>query len=99
MHDTFIREGNDLVTKLTISLGQALCGFEIQIPFLGGETRLLRSSNIITPGQMMRVPGSGMPISKEPGKKGDLIVKLDIRFPTSLSADEKIRLNDVLRSK
>lgn len=40
--------------------------------------------------------GLGMPISKEPGKFGDLKVKFDAVFPAQLSEDQKKKLKDIL---
>ncbi|KAK2941069.1 putative Chaperone protein DnaJ [Blattamonas nauphoetae] len=97
-HPIFRREGNDLYMKQTLTLQQSLCGFEITIPFLNGETRRLSSSNIITPGQTMAIAGSGMPNSKVASQKGNLIVTFDVKFPTSLTMEEKALLLRALPS-
>lgn len=112
-HPYLVRDGNNLISHQTISLQQALCGFDIDIPFLCGETRHIHNTKIISPPPVnsyssssslpstctIRLYGEGMPISKEPGKKGDLIVVFDIRFPTSLTQNEKDALSSVLRGK
>lgn len=41
------------------------------------------------------LPGEGMPISKEPGRKGDLVVEFDVQFP-ALSDDQKAKLKGIL---
>ena len=43
-----------------------------------------------------RYPGLGMPKSKKPGERGDFVVGVKIRFPASLSADQKQKLREVL---
>ncbi|KAH7823926.1 putative Hsp40 [Monocercomonoides exilis] len=106
-HAYLIRDGNDLHCKQAISLSQALCGFDIHVPFLGGDTRRITSamvepanpSQITKPGSRIRIVGGGMPISKMPGRKGDFIVDLEIRFPTSLTENEKIQVQQILRGK
>ncbi len=41
------------------------------------------------PGYTKKVPGEGMPITKNPVQKGDLVIEFDIEFPTSLTPDRK----------
>lgn len=40
--------------------------------------------------------GEGMPISKEPGKKGNMVVEVEVVFPKHLSAQQKATLREVL---
>ncbi|KAH7823108.1 putative Hsp40 [Monocercomonoides exilis] len=98
-HSTFVRDGNDLHCKQTIPLSMALCGFELPLPFLAGGTRTVRSAGVVRPGQKIVLHEGGMPISKEPGRYGDLIVEFDVRFPTQLSTDEKRQLSMLLSGK
>jgi DnaJ family protein B protein 4 len=37
-----------------------------------------------------------MPISKKPGERGDFVVKYNVKFPTSLTAEQKRRLAEIL---
>jgi DnaJ family protein B protein 4 len=48
------------------------------------------------PGYEERFPGLGMPISKKPNERGDMVVKVNVKFPTSLTAAQKEVLRDVL---
>ena len=36
-HDTYKREGNNLVYRMTVNLRQALCGFKFKLPSLDGK--------------------------------------------------------------
>lgn len=102
------------MTNVTISLAQALCGFEMRIPLLLGEEvpikisdvtssvavpRLGNSNRFRSPERRITVPGKGMPLSKSPGQRGDLIVQLHVRMPTSLTASEKQELWRILANK
>lgn len=98
-HPTFTRDGNDLITKQTIPLSLALCGFDLPIPFLAGGTKTVSSRSIIRPGDKLFLPNEGMPLSKDPRKFGDLIINFDVRFPTSLTNDEKMKLFSILDGK
>lgn len=38
----------------------------------------------------------GMPISKQPGKKGDMIIHFDVKFPRSIPEDKRRRIAELL---
>mmetsp|Transcript_20458 Transcript_20458/g.37142 ORF Transcript_20458/g.37142 Transcript_20458/m.37142 type:complete len:367 (+) Transcript_20458:130-1230(+) len=95
-HDRFVREGDDLHYRIKLNIADALCGFSRDIVMLDTKPRIKRLnqktpvSNITT----KVIAGEGMPISKQPGKKGDLIVTYDVEFPKEELTDdqkEKIR--------
>jgi DnaJ family protein B protein 4 len=92
-HDTFQREHNDLITTVKISLVEALTGASSKkiITFLDGRRLQVPTPfGIVKPGQETKIPGEGMPIRKEgTTKKGDLIVKWEVVFPTSLNSQQK----------
>lgn len=98
-HQLYVRDGNDLHVKWTISLAQALCGFEQTIPFLNNETRVISSREILRPGSTITIPNQGMPLSRQPDQRGSLIVKIEIRFPTHVTMEEKKYLWQILSSK
>lgn len=90
-HDTFERQGDNLVKTVNITLKQALCGVNVNVVTL--DKRRLRipiTENTIHPGYIHRVRGEGMPISKTNGAKyGDLLIKFNISFPQKLNDDQK----------
>ena len=83
-HPQFKRDGADIRHTVRISLREALCGCTISIPTLTGERVTQRISEIIKPTTTKRIPGQGLPHSKEPNRRGDLIIGFDIKFPDSL---------------
>jgi len=83
--DVFQRAGNDLSAKLEITLAEALTGFHrVVLQHLDGRGIELRHpqvpGQILRPGEVLRVPGEGMPIKKSEAK-GDLYLVVDVRFP------------------
>ncbi|KAG6527916.1 hypothetical protein ZIOFF_010051 [Zingiber officinale] len=88
-HPLFSREGNDLVTTQKISLAEALTGYTAHLTTLDGRSLTIPISKVIHPGYEEVVPGEGMPIPKDPSRKGNLRIKFDIKFPTRLTADQK----------
>lgn len=81
-----------------MSLADALCGTTLRVPTLDGRTLTIPVTEVISPGYVKVVPGEGMPISKQPGKKGDLHVKFNVTFPSQLSEDKKRQLRAALGS-
>ncbi|KAH0678102.1 hypothetical protein KY284_019187 [Solanum tuberosum] len=95
-HDVFKRDGNDLVINQKISLVDALAGKTINLTALDGRELTIPITDVVKPGHEQKIPNEGMPISKEPGKKGNLRIKFEVKFPSRLSADQKCDIRRVL---
>lgn len=95
-HEVFKRDGSDLVVIQKISLAEALGGSTLSIPLLNGKTLSVPLTEVIYPGYEKVVPKEGMPIAKEHGKKGNLRIKFDIKFPTRLSTDQRTSIKKIL---
>lgn len=90
-HQHFTREGDDLVTRCSITVQQALCGFKMTLDGVDGEAVVVSTSDgkVISPGQSIRVAGRGMPNQKT-GKRGDAVVIFkDITFPLRVSEKQR----------
>ncbi|XP_022887732.1 dnaJ homolog subfamily B member 4-like [Olea europaea var. sylvestris] len=94
-HPIFKRNSNDLVVNRKISLLDALTGKTLNLTTLDGRVLTITVSNIVKPGHEMVIQNEGMPISKEPGKNGDLKIKFDVKFPSRLTAEQKSDLRRV----
>ncbi|ORX82664.1 DnaJ-domain-containing protein [Basidiobolus meristosporus CBS 931.73] len=89
-HPTFKRESEHLVMNLDIDIVEALTGFTKTVQSLDGRTIAITNRTPVTsPGQELRISGEGMPISKQPGRKGDLVVRVNVRFPAALTTSQK----------
>jgi len=95
-HPVFTREGNDLVTTQKISLVEALTGYTAQLTSLDGRSITIPISNVIHPGYEEVVAREGMPIPKDPTKKGNLRIKFDIKFPKYLNGEQKAGIKRLL---
>ena len=95
-HDHFTRNGNDLKYEAKISLKQALCGGKINVPRIDGKPLKVTLDKVISPGTEKRFSNEGMPISKQHGKRGDLVVCYKIVFPTEFSDKDVKTLKGVL---
>ncbi|KAJ0976367.1 hypothetical protein J5N97_018332 [Dioscorea zingiberensis] len=94
-HDRFRREGNDLHTTVTISLVQALVGFEKTIQHLDEYLVEIGSKGITKPKEVRKFKSEGMPLHLS-NKKGDLYVTFEVLFPKSLTEDQKTQIKAVL---
>jgi DnaJ family protein B protein 4 len=95
-HGKFKRDGNDLVMVHKIPLADALTGCTISLTTLDGRSLSIAMPDIIPPRYEKVLPKEGMPIAKEPGKRGNLRIKFDIKFPTRLSDEQKSGIRKLL---
>ncbi|KAF3529789.1 hypothetical protein DY000_02043635 [Brassica cretica] len=88
-HAVFKRDGNDLVITQKIPLVEALTGYTAQVTTLDGRTLTVPVNNVISPSYEEVVKGEGMPIPKDPSKKGNLRIKFNVKFPSRLTTEQK----------
>jgi molecular chaperone DnaJ len=82
----FRKEGKNLITELNIKLTDAVLGAKYTLKTLDGDIELKVPEGAEF-GQILRIRGKGVPISSE--KRGDLLVKLNIKIPSRLSGKAK----------
>lgn len=95
-HDHYKRDGNNLKYRAKISLKQALCGTTTEVPLIDKCLHPLELEEIINPDTVRVIGGEGMPITKQVGCRGDMIVNFDIKFPTDLPPDSLQNLRSIL---
>lgn len=83
-HKIWKREGNDLVTTHEIKLTDALLGVKHTIDGLDGKIEIDVPAGAST-GEILRVRSRGVPHIHDKGKRGDVLVKLNILMPKKLS--------------
>lgn len=94
-HATFIRNGADLHFKKTLTLKESLCGTQFQFEHLNGKNLTLNVTNaIIFPGGRKIFPNMGMP--KKDKTVGNLVIEFDVKFPETLTPEQKQQLSDIL---
>ncbi|XP_061341531.1 uncharacterized protein LOC133287868 isoform X5 [Gastrolobium bilobum] len=95
-HSVFTRDGNDLVVTQKVSLAEALTGYTVRLTTLDGRVLTIPISNVIHPNYEEVVPKEGMPIAKDPSKRGNLRIKFNIKFPTRLTSEQKAGIKKLL---
>lgn len=88
-HPELIRDENDLIYNLLLTVPQAVLGDSVEIPTLDGKARINIKPGT-QPGTRLRLRGKGLPAVSGYGYgKGDIIVNVSIYIPETLSKDEK----------
>uniref|UniRef100_A0A7C8ZJZ6 J domain-containing protein n=2 Tax=Opuntia streptacantha TaxID=393608 RepID=A0A7C8ZJZ6_OPUST len=95
-HGVYRRDGNDLIVDQEITLLEALTGKDLELATLDGRNLIIPVIDTIKPGHEMIIPNEGMPISKEPPKRGNLRIKFDVKYPSRLTEEQKADLRRVL---
>lgn len=95
-HDVYKRDSNDLLMKEKVSLAEALGGNTVHLKTLDGRDLSIPVTEIVSPGYELVVAREGMPIAKEPGNRGDLKIKFEVRFPTRLTPEQRAGLKSTL---
>ena len=89
-HNTFVRDGNDLIYNLLLDFPTAALGGEIEIPTIEGTKLKVKLENGTQPGKTLRLRGKGLPAVQGYGNgKGDLVVNISVYVPKTLSREEK----------
>ena len=81
-------EGYDLYMVHELKLSEAVLGTSISVPTLDGKKLSLKIPPGTKPGTKMRMSGRGLPHMKG-NRKGDLFVKIQIKMPKQLTAEQK----------
>ena len=74
-----IRNGNDLIYNLLISVATAAQGGTVEVPTIGGKARVNIAAGT-QPGKVLRLRGKGLPSVNGYGK-GDLLVNVNVFIP------------------
>ncbi len=96
-HHELHRNGNDLYVESELSVLQAVLGDEIDVPTLNGKAKLKIPPGT-QPGKLFRLKGLGVPSIGGYGR-GDLIVKANVKIPTSLSEREQKILEEWAKAR
>ncbi|XP_023693580.1 dnaJ homolog subfamily B member 11-like [Paramormyrops kingsleyae] len=97
-HPVFERRGDDLYTNVTISLLEALMGFEMDIAHLDGHKVHIARDRITKPGAKLWKKGEGLPNFDNNNIRGSLIVTFDVEFPREqFDEPQKAGIRQLLR--
>lgn len=96
-HPELIRDENDLVYNLLLSIPMAALGSTVEIPTIDGKAKVKIEPGT-QPGKVLRLRGKGLPSVNGYGN-GDLLVNVSVYIPETLSKDEKNALEKMQDSE
>lgn len=88
MPDGYERKGNNIYYDQPVDLYTAVLGGETVVDTIAGKAKLNIPAGT-SGGKLFRLGGMGMPEFRNPSKKGDLFVRIQIQVPKKLSREEK----------
>jgi len=96
-HSQFERRGDDLYTNVTISLVDALSGFEMDVEHLDGHLVHVSREKITWPGARIRKKGEGMPNYENNNLFGTMYITFDVAFPKGeITEEDKQKISQML---
>ncbi|MFZ5800090.1 MAG: molecular chaperone DnaJ [Candidatus Omnitrophota bacterium] len=94
-HPIFTRDGNDIQTEIGLSFVTAALGGEMEVPTLSGDVRMKIPPGTQS-GRVFRLRDKGMP-DVHGFRRGDELVRVMIRVPENLTAEQRRILNEYAR--
>ncbi len=88
-HPVFRRQDSDLYCEIPVDLYTAILGGEVEVPTPDGGKVWLKIPPETQSGRTFRLRGQGMPELRNPQRRGDLYVKVNVRLPQNLTPREK----------
>lgn len=85
-HPDLIREGNDLIYNLFISIPDAVLGTQAEIPTVDNNVKINIEPGT-QPGRILRLRGKGLPEVNGYGR-GDLLVNVNVWIPKATTKEE-----------
>jgi molecular chaperone DnaJ len=86
-HDFYVREENNLIGQVDISISQAALGSVIRVPTLDSEEEIKIPAGT-QPGHVFKLRGKGVKDLHGYGR-GDIYIKVNVRIPEHLKKEEK----------
>lgn len=91
-HEIFERQGDDLFTEIPVKFTLATLGGTIEVPTLQGKASLKVPAGTAS-GTTFRLKGRGMPHLRG-GATGDQLIRLHVEVPSSLTAEQRRKLEE-----
>ncbi len=85
--ENLVRDGNDLIYRLFISIPQATLGTTSEIPTIEGKAKIKIEPGTQS-GKILRLKSKGLP-DVNGYQRGDLLVQINVWIPSELTKEEK----------
>lgn len=85
-HETFDRDGANLLVDVPVTYSEAVLGADVKVPTLSGTTVTVRLPPGTQSGKVFRVRGKGV---KSSAQAGDLLATVIVHVPSEVSDEER----------
>jgi curved DNA-binding protein len=93
----FERKGKNLHTESSVDLYTAVLGGKVKVITPGGDV-MLTIPECTQPGQVFRLANRGMPDVRDPKAPGDLMVKIKVILPKTLTSEQRSQFEKLRKS-
>lgn len=95
-HPELIRDENDLIYNLLLTVPMATLGGSVEVPTVEGKVKVTIAPGT-QPGKVLRLRGKGLPSVNRYGT-GDLLVNIGVYIPENLNREEKSIMEKLAKS-
>jgi molecular chaperone DnaJ len=95
-HPELIRDENDLIYNLLLTIPLATLGGSVEVPTIEGKVKVTIAPGT-QPGKVLRLRGKGLPSVNRYGT-GDLLVNIGVYIPENLNKEEKSIIEKLSKS-
>lgn len=90
-HSELLRDDNDIVYNLLLSVSTAALGGSVEVPTIDGKAKVTITPGT-QPGKVLRLKNKGLPSINRYGT-GDLLINISVYIPENLDENEKSTLS------
>jgi len=92
-HPALVRDGDDIVAPVRLTIGQAALGATVTVPTIDGETEVEFAPGT-QPGEVRVLRGRGMPVLRS-ARRGDQRLLVDVAVPRRLDDEQRALLEQL----
>lgn len=96
-HEYFVRDGDNILFSLMLTIPQVVLGDEVEVPTLSGRARLKIDPGT-EPGKVLRMRGKGLP-ALNGHRAGDELVEIQVHVPNRLTSRERELMQEMKQSE
>ncbi len=96
-HPELVRDENDLIYNLLLSVPVATLGGQVEVPTVTGKVKISIAPGT-QPGKVLRLRGKGLPNVNSYGT-GDLLINIGVYIPEKLNKEEKKLMEQLAASE
>ncbi len=97
-HSELLRDGNNLIYTLFISVPDAIMGTSVEIPTIDGKAKISIKEGT-QPTSILRLRGQGLPDISYRNHRGDLLVYVNVWIPQNLKKEERKKIEELSKSE